>query len=52
MHSANGRSQIQHPITEDVEAPFVEMQIITRTRLSIDHHNYHLITGSRGNTSK
>ena len=52
MHRSNGRSQIQHPVAEDTEAPFVELLTIQRTRLSIDRHNHRLITDSEGNTSK
>ena len=49
MHRANGRSQIQHTIAEDAEALFVEIQVVKRTRLSIDRHNYRLITSCEGN---
>ena len=52
MHSSDGRPQVQHTIAEDAEAPFVEIQTIQPTCLSIDRHNHRLITGSKGYTSK
>lgn len=52
MHRSNGHPQVQHTIAEDAEAPFVEIQTIQPTCLSIDRHNHRLITGSKGYTSK
>ncbi len=52
MHRSNGRPQFQRTIADDAEAPFVEIQTIQRTCLSIDCHNHRLITGSEGYTSK
>jgi len=52
MHRANVPLQVQHTIAEDAKAPFVEIQTIQRTRLSIDHDNHRLITGREGYASK